>query len=429
MNQNVTSVPALSVHDVNRLVEGRVDELLALTAHLVRTPSENRAPDGNEKECQVVLSDYLRHDRIALDLFTPAEVDGVEAHEAWWPGRSYEQRPNLVATLRGSGGGRSVILNGHVDTVTREPLPWGPQGPFSGKIVDGKLFGRGSYDMKAGLAALAVVVRILADEGIILPGDVIFESVVDEENAGANGTLACCVRGYEADLVIIPEPTNMEVCPQTRGGQVFTLTAEGHGGVNYSGEAFGNPASSLARLLVRLQEFEQRIGHAEGERSPRSVVLAKVAAGDLGPGGNIGIPARAWAEFFVQTTPGTEEAELAQEITDALFSLDTAADVPADIRMELTPSSRYLYPADTPVDHDGVKVLLDACEEVSGIAPTPGEATFAGDGALFNRYFDTPSVHLGPRGGNAHGPNEHVDVDSIVDLTKTLLLAVTRWCG
>ncbi|MGP5099523.1 M20 family metallopeptidase [Brachybacterium alimentarium] len=421
----MTPAPALSVQDVNRLVEGRADELIALTAKLVRTPSENRAPDGDEKECQAVLGHYLHHDRIELDLFTPAEVVGVDAHEAWWPGRSYDQRPNLVATLRGSGDGRSVILNGHVDTVTREPLPWGPHGPFSGKVIDGKLFGRGSYDMKAGLAALAVVVRILADEGIALPGDVIFESVVDEENAGANGTLACCVRGYEADLVIIPEPTNMEVCPQARGGQVFTLTAEGHGGVNYSGEAFGNPASELARLLVRLQEFEQKIGYPQDGLSPRSVVLAKMASGDLSAGGNIGIPARAWAEFFVQTSPGTEEAELAQEVADALFRLD----VPDDIRTELTASSRYLYPADTPVDHEGVKVLLDAYAEVSGTTPTPGEATFAGDGALFNRYFDTPSVHFGPRGGNAHGPNEHVDVDSIVDLTKTLLLAVTRWCG
>ena len=381
---------------------------------------------GDEKACQLILRDFLDHDRLQFDMFTPDEVTGVDQHEAWWPGRVYDDRPNLVAALRGSGGGRSVVLNGHIDTVTREPLPWGRHGPFSGKVVDGLLYGRGSYDMKAGLAALAVVLRILSDEGITLGGDVILESVVDEENAGANGTLACSVRGYDADLVIIPEPTNMEVCPQTRGGQVFTLRAEGHGGVNYSGEGFGNPASELARLLVRLHRYEKELGAGRDGASPRSVVLAKMAAGDLSPGGNIGIPARAWAEFFVQTSPGTEEHQLVREVQEALFS---GGDDSRDIRSTLTPSSRYLHPADTPFDHDSVATMVQAYEDLLGVRPVPGEASFAGDGALFNRYFDTPSVHIGPRGGNAHGPDEHVDVDSIVELTKVLLLTVTRWCA
>ncbi|MDW6023657.1 M20/M25/M40 family metallo-hydrolase [Mesorhizobium sp. BAC0120] len=414
-----------------QLVERYRSQLIDLTVALVKMPTENKVPSGTEARGQAVLQEFLAPlAGVSIDQFEPDAVEGAVAHPDWWPGRDYAGRPNLVATLPGAGNGRSLVFNGHMDTVTRAPLPWETGDPFSGLIRGNKLYGRGSYDMKAGVAACATVLKILADEAIALPGSVILQSVVDEENAGANGTLAAILRGHVGDLAIIPEPTNMEVCPHTRGGQVFNLIAKGQGGVAYGGETTVNPIVLLAEAIRRLQAYEDSIntrvhpGLFAGERHPRDLVVSKIAAGDE-PGGNIGVPVVATAEFFIQTLPGMTEAELQSELRAALGDLL----VQNGGAVELQPASRYLSGADTPVDHDGVAVLLSAYDDLSGRRHEPVGATFGGDGYLFNRYSAGPSLHFGPRGGNAHGPDEFVEIDSLTELTEVLLLTAIRWCS
>ncbi|MBX3567102.1 MAG: M20/M25/M40 family metallo-hydrolase [Rhizobiaceae bacterium] len=406
-------------------------DLLALAVDLVRTPTENRAPYGDEAAGQRVLKAFFADTGVEIDEFEPTQVAGIEQHEAWWPGRDYQDRPNVVVTLPGHGNGRSLVFNGHMDTVGRAPLPWRTGDPFSGHVDGDRLYGRGGYDMKGGVAACATVIKILASKGIQLPGRILLHSVVDEENAGANGTLACLLRGHTGDLGIIPEPTNMQVCPHTRGGQVFHLRARGQGGVAYAGERTVNPAVLIARAILRLQEYETEInatrpakGLYRNSPHPRDLVMAKIAAGDLSEGGNIGIPVEAFAEFFVQTLPGMDEAALRAELDQALKHLLVARD---GGELHLERASRYLFGADTPVDHPGVVEVLGACRDLLQQDIEPTGANFGGDGYLFNRYFDTPTVHLGPSGGNAHGPDEWVSVESLVSLTEVLLLTASRW--
>src|SRR5581483_10394096 len=185
--------------------------LVNTLAELVRTPSENLPPRGGEKACQMRIGEWLRELGIEPDIYELAAVPELLGHKEYWPGRDYANRPNVNGVLQGAGGGRSLILSGHVDTVPADsPVPW-KYPPFGASVEGGRLFGRGAWDMKAGVAMNLAVLRALRQSGIVLSGDLIFESVVDEEFGGVNGTLAARLRGYNAEAAVIGEPTSLRI--------------------------------------------------------------------------------------------------------------------------------------------------------------------------------------------------------------------------
>lgn len=147
---------------------------------------------GNELCAQGLIESTLSSIGAYIDRFEP-DNGAMRGHPEYNPGHSYEGRPNVVGVIRGAGGGRSLMINAHADVV-----PAGTEGwlcpPYEPRIIDGRLYGRGACDMKAGGAAALMALETLHECGIKLAGDVIFESVVDEEGGG-NGTLACCLKG------------------------------------------------------------------------------------------------------------------------------------------------------------------------------------------------------------------------------------------
>src|SRR6476469_2969805 len=189
-------------------------DLVELTRELVAFASENRPPDGNEGPCQQLVAARLHEAGAEVDVFRPDEVEAAVAHPLWWPGRSYEGRPCV-------GGRRSLLLSGHVDVVPA--LGEGARGFWDGDVADGRLYGRGAWDMKAGVACALHAARCLAECDVALAGDLLVESVVDEEFGGANGTLAARLRGHHADGAVLSEPTGMTVCHATRGGIQYRL--------------------------------------------------------------------------------------------------------------------------------------------------------------------------------------------------------------
>ena len=139
---------------------------------------------------------------------------------------NYRGRPNVVGHLRGSGGGRSLILNGHVDTVTIEPAAAWTRDPFGAEIADGMMYGRGTSDMKGGLMAAILAVTYLREAGVVLRGDVFIQSVVNEEHAG-NGTLDLVRRGITADAAVVLEPTENQVFVSHPGGIYWQVDVPG----------------------------------------------------------------------------------------------------------------------------------------------------------------------------------------------------------
>ena len=173
-------------------VKAHQTELIDFLRKLVQTPSELRPPQGNELACQKLVEAAYREAGATVDVFTPDEVPGLKKHPAYfgtWDGmpRTFENRPNVVGLFPGSGGGRSLLLSTHVDTVPHEPLPWHEAEPFSADIKEGRLYGRGSWDTKWGIAVGLYAMKCLRALDVELRGDVTIESVVDEEGAGEGG--------------------------------------------------------------------------------------------------------------------------------------------------------------------------------------------------------------------------------------------------
>src|SRR5260221_10743980 len=135
---------------IGRWVDDHAEDVLQLTEALIRFPSENHVPTGYEKACQAFVADTMRGLNLDLDIFEPTEVAGLTGHAAYWPGRDYHNRPNVVGTWRGSepGSARSILFSSHVDVVAGSK--GGRFAPFEQTREAGKLYGRGSNDMKGG---------------------------------------------------------------------------------------------------------------------------------------------------------------------------------------------------------------------------------------------------------------------------------------
>jgi len=205
-------------------------------------------PDGHETAAQKVLARTLRRHRVDVELYDVGFLVRSR-HPFVRRDRRYRGRHNLVARLPGTGRGRSLLLSGHMDTVPAGHQPW-TGSPWSGVIRRGRLYGRGSWDMKGGLAAQAAVAVALQRAGLRPGGDLLVESVVDEEFAGGGGTLAGRLRGDRADACAIAEPTNEAVLRASRGGHFFDIVCRaGDPSAYFSKDEVVSPAVPMGRLL------------------------------------------------------------------------------------------------------------------------------------------------------------------------------------
>jgi len=151
--------------------------------------------------------------------------------------------------------------------------------PFGGEITVDKIYGRGSIDMKGGLACMMIAIKCLKDNNIDLKGNLIFESVVDEESSISNGTLSCITRGYIADGVIITEPNNLTISPASLGGMVFKITSTGSSGMGYGEEEVVEPVYSIGKIILWLNDYLEIIKKI---LNPMSYLLKKAEKYRLG---------------------------------------------------------------------------------------------------------------------------------------------------
>ena len=175
--------------------------------------SEHR--ENQERELQEFVAERLGALGARVDLFEP-DAPALRDHPMMPPWHHWHGRPITVATLEGAGGGRSLIVNGHIDVVSPGDLGRWTTPPFEPDLRDGRIYGRGAVDMKGGVAAALFALEALAASGVRLAGDVTFQAVPDEETC-AMGTVAVIERGYRADAGLVPEPTRLNFWIATRG--------------------------------------------------------------------------------------------------------------------------------------------------------------------------------------------------------------------
>jgi len=420
--------------ELGDFVESQQERLFTLLQDLVRIPSENRAPEGAEGACQAYMARVLRGAGWEPRLYSLAEAQGMESHPLYWPGRNYEGRPNLAAVRKGTGGGRSLILSGHVDTVPVGSAPW-MRLPFGGQREGNRIYGRGANDMKAGIAANLFVAEALAERGIRLAGDLTFESVVDEEFGGVNGTLAGRLMGYGADAAIVSEPSFLRVCPAQRGGRTVQVTFRAVNEGILSSRRKALVIDQLRAFLDALPEFAALRRHVaprhvsyEHLEDPVPVTVTRIQTAPWGTSEPSNVPDTCRLELFWQTMPGETREEVDGQFAGWLEGLyGERADLFRE-RPQLEHPIRWLPGSAIQAESPIVAELAAVAEATLGFRPEVAGIEGPCDLYVFHE-FGIPAVLWGARGGNTHMPDEYVELDSLVQATKALMAFVCSWCG
>jgi acetylornithine deacetylase/succinyl-diaminopimelate desuccinylase-like protein len=398
---------------------------------------DRKAVVGGETRCNEVLRERLA---------------GAEL-ETTWVAPDPERR-NLVAVRRGAGGGRSLVLNGHVDTVAADAASWTGGDPWRPVVADGMVRGLGACDMKGGLVAIWGALEALHEERVRLRGDVLVHSVVGEETMEHElGTTACLQAGGRADAAIVCEPTSarrrLAVTPTSGGYWSLRISVEGRtthcanrpevvraGG---GGDAVGvNALEKGVRIVCALQELEQEWGltkrHPYCRPGAFTIMPGRFHADSPVEGpAPVYFPDRGTIEYSIVYPPSEQPEQPCAEIE--AFVLD-ACRLDAWLR-EHPPRFEWLvnWPAlDTPWHEPIVEALVAARAEVTGERqPTPSPADpvgFAPQDAVWYAQAGVPAVCFGPGDLRvAHAADEHVSLDEVEEAAAAIALCAAAWCG
>ncbi|WP_104493317.1 ArgE/DapE family deacylase [Paracoccus denitrificans] len=414
-------------------VDAVFDRELEFLAELVRHPSTR----GAEQSAQDFVAGELSGlgyevDRWRIDV---ADIAGM-------PGFSpvignYEDAVNVVGSLRShSRGGRSLILNGHIDVVPTGPLDMWDRAPFDAHIDGDWMYGRGAGDMKAGLASNLFAIEALKHLGLRPAADVFFQSVVEEECTG-NGALACLQRGYRADAALIPEPFAEKFVSSQVGVIWFQVRLKGlptH--VAYAGSG-ANAIEAAIPLFEALHRLEQRMNapecrhHDYAEHNHAlNLNIGRIEGGDWASS----VPA--WCVFDVRMGmfPGQDLDEMRNMIEETILEAARSHPFLAKNRPEIVyngfTAEGYSFRDDKSETAREALAALDRAHGLVAGKPLEHEAiTATTDARFFGLYADTPALVYGPRAEAIHGFNERVDLESVRRVTQSTALFIADWCG
>ncbi len=378
-----------------------------LVKDLVRIPSHSEAP-GKEAEVAEFLHSYL-------------ESRGIESKQ-----RMVEKgRPNVIAVAKGAGDGKSLMLNGHTDTVPAYEMDIPA---FTPKVVDGRLYGRGALDMKGGLGAMAVAMVAMRKARVALDGDLYLTAVVGEE-LKSEGTEDIVTRGPKADMAIVGEPTDLEIQPSHRG--LEWLDVHFYGKAAHGGQAErGVNAISMAAKFIRAVEEDllPKLAARKSKHTLPPTLNLGVISGGQQPSS---VADHCLIKLDRRWTPEERLEQVFEEIyeifdgikkEDPRFKAELKRD-PSNMKT-MTHVPNVVSPA-----HPVVRSLQSSVREVTG---RPAKTTtFWGwtDAALLTHFAKMPTVVFGPGGSGAHARVEYVKTDDLLACARVYARTALEVCG
>jgi acetylornithine deacetylase/succinyl-diaminopimelate desuccinylase family protein len=437
MNSEVTA-------KVFQAIDGLKDELVATVSAAVQIPSVNPKYPGQDYDAVVggegkvsrFVGEVYEKIGMTVDLFA------IE-----------EGRENAVGVLKGSGGGRSLMFNGHVDVVpVGDPANWKSGDPFSGAIRDGKIWGRGSTDMKGGILAQAFAVRAIRESGIKLKGDVICTAVAGEEVMDHEcGATAVIRRGYTADACVVSEasapPVPLAVVPVSGGLWWFSVSVTGkatHASMRGPTTRAGGDGATVGvsaidkgiRIYEGLRDLEEQWGlskkhplFAPGHFSILPGVIVGHPEGVMVP---FFIPDKCTIEYCAWYPPQDDPSEIQREIEEHISKI--AALDPWLREHPPVTEWKLNWPANVPEAEEITAVACIAHELASVGSQFEGPAQLAGFAAVHDASFFTiggvPAINYGPGDLRvAHADDEFISIDELVVSCKAYAAMALEWCG
>ncbi len=419
--------------------------------------------DASASQLVAFLADYVRHKSVNPGRATLDDPGETWTCQEWlrdqlatfgsfdtldlWEGAPGQ--PNLAAVARGVGGaGRPLMYNGHTDTVQVSPeqcAEWKGSDPWSGHLEEGRLFGRGATDMKGGNAAFAWAARAIRAAGFRPLADVIATYSIGEETGEAEiGPLNVLERGYRAPLIINGEPTNLRVAPATMGWFFFRISIQGkslHPAARYSAiyPRSGQEAPAGVDAVEKARKIMDALSHLERDWAlyqhhpvmvPGGMNLCHVSI--QGGSYRAEMPPGCEIVYAVVFNPGLRSKEVLEQIQEAIDGV-----VQTDTWLRQHPPvidcpviHRVLEPVNLPLDHEAVAALETAYraalqrEPELGCLSGPCDANIMADIGETTIIFGPGDLAFG-----AHGTNEYVPIDQVIDACKVYAALIIDWCG
>ena len=369
---------------------------------------------------------------LEVDKWVP-DLTELAKHPAYIPakGRDFSGRPNVVGIHRGDPAARSLLFNGHVDTIPWTPVSDWQFDPLCGELREGKILGRGSSDMKGGLAAMTMALKALLDIGLAPRGTVILEYVMDEEVSGL-GTLACVTRGYKADAGISLETSDLHVQPACIGRLWFVVDVRGKpAGISRRWEAI-NALDKGYKIAKAIEDFEGlRINTLTHPLFPDNRGALPCAVGKFEAGHYASAtPDRAILRGSMGLMPQEDIEQVKKDFQTFIRNVCDQDPWLGTHQPEVWFEGLIAEGAEIPLDHPIVMTVAQGFREVTGQAPVYSGRMGAADTRFLIRHGDTPTVIFGPGvTAQMHATNEWLPLDNLVIATKTLALTIHDWCG
>ncbi len=402
-------------------VAAEQDAMVELVAELVAAPTLL----GDEASGQ----DVMRHAFASLGLEpfdVPLDAEEIGRHPGGAPfGWDVAGKANVLADWGGGAGGRSLILNGHIDVVSPEPVALWTGDPYTARVDGDWMYGRGAGDMKSGLAAIVGAVRGLQALGLEPGGRVQLQSVVEEECTG-NGALACVLAGHTADAAILTEPTQGAIWPAQVGVlwfQVRAIGAPAHAGEAAEG---ANAIEASYAVIEALRELEAELNENRpplfaAYPHPINLNVGVIRGGDWPST----VAGECLTHFRLALYPGEPVAGLKGRVEAAVASVAANSRFHFDVIYEGFQCEGYELEHDAPL----VTGLQAAAARAGGEVPPLYASTATTDARTFFLYGDTPAVSFGPLAENEHGVDERVFIPSITQTAQAIALFIADWCG
>jgi acetylornithine deacetylase len=410
--------------EILEAIAGQEEWITETLADLVRAPTTL----GHEEGGQRVVERSLRE--MGLEpVDVPMDAAQLRAHPSAAPfDWSVDGKRNVVAVWEPSMApeGRSLILNGHIDVVSPEPLSqWGEHDPFGANLDDGWMVGRGAADMKCGLAAILGAVRGLRSLGLTPKAPITIESVVEEECSG-NGTLQTLLAGYTADAAVIAEPFGAAITTSQVGVLWFSVRITGVPGHAAEGQHATNAIEKSLAVIGALRGLEAELNAAPPPpydlfTHPINLNVGTIRGGDWPST----VPGECETGYRLALYPDMTIDEVKTRVESAVA--DATADQPGSAEVRYNGfSSKGI---DIPDDHPLVSALAHAFAVQAGTPPALVATTGTTDAAVFGNVAGVPAVCFGPYAEAAHGVGERVYLPSVVQTAQVMGLFVRDWCG
>lgn len=415
---------------IGEYIDQKQDELFGLLSDLVKINSAviHHGIDGREMEVQEYLKEYLDELGAKTQLIEPDYMTMSDSNECP-PGHNYSGRPNLIADFKGVGKGRSIVLSGHADTMDPGDLNMWTHAPWSAEIENGNLYGVGSADMKAGVAAICFAVKAVR-ENALLYGDCQIACVVDEEGGG-NGTLDFLRRGLcKGEAAIITEPTDGTIATSSRGVLLLRVEVEGETGHPLYKWELSNAIEKALIIKDALYELERRwlATKCDPILPHPCITLCMIEGGISGTS----IPDKCIMSFQIDMLPidhyfnGPDKVVDGMDVRQEIIETINRACL-SDVWLKEHPPHLHWYQHVEPHKIDNDFELVQLLQNNSNAVIKP---LMAGNDARHFVKAGIPCLLFGPGSmRDAHKPNEKVSLEELVFVTKSIAFTLLDWCG